>query len=537
MLRVLATDNLSPAGLKVLENVKDVSVDVKPPLKREDLKKEIGNYHAIIIRSATKLDREIIEHAKQLQLIVRAGIGVDNIDVDAATENGILVANTPRGNSITTAEHTFAMISALARHIPQASSKLKVKEWEKKRFVGVELKAKTLGLIGLGNVGAVVARIAKGYLMNVIAYDPYITAEFSKGLGVQKVELEDLLETSDVISIHAPFNDATRDIVNEKAFGKMKSTAMLVNCARGGIVNEVDLAKAVKSGRIKGAAVDVFEQEPPPEDHPFYDVDNIIMTPHLGASTKEAQEGVSVDACLLLVEYAKYQMVSSAINSNLKLIEGSPKKQAYIKLSQKIGALQGQLLEGGPKKLTVEISGDDLKEIRDYIQLNVAQTFLKSIFSGEKVNAINVKTLAKRRNLSLVCSDVNGAAGQSGFQNIIRVKVEAETSDGKTVEHSVSGVCFGEHNIRVTEIDGYYFDLLPEGYWLLVFNEDKPGVIGKIGTLLGTHNINISQMTVNLRKSSSDALSIFTINPSVDQKVIKEIAEWESIHSCKQVHL
>jgi D-3-phosphoglycerate dehydrogenase len=536
MFKVLATDNVSQTGLKLLAEEKRVGLDIRPPLPREQLKQSIGAYHAIIIRSATTLDRELLDHAQNLQLIIRAGIGVDNIDVDAATEKGILVANTPRGNATTTAEHTMAMISSLARHIPQAHFKMKQGEWEKKKFLGTELKGKTIGLIGLGNIGAIVAKIAQGYTMQVLAYDPYVPEAVAQQLGAHKVELDDLLKQSDIITIHAPLNENTRHLINENAFAKMKSTVLLVNCARGGIVNETDLAKALKSKRIAGAAVDVFEQEPIPENHPFFELDNLIMTPHLGASTVEAQEGVTVDASLLVLEYLKYKTVSSAINSGLKFKEVSDKHRSFIQLSEKLGSLAGQLAEGVPLEFVTETVGESLSDVRDHIQIYAAMAFMKTMLAGEKINPVNVKYYARKRNLSLVNSEFNGDTEKMGYHQLIRIRVKVESA-GKMKEYSVAGTLFSKTKFVVTEIDGYYFDLPPEGIWLLIYNQDKPGVIGKIGTILGKHQINISRMSVNLRPGSRDALAVYKVDTPVGPNVIKEINSWESIHFCKQVKL
>lgn len=538
MLKVLATDNLSESGLKILSDQKDISVDVKPPLEAETLKKEINTYNAIIIRSATKLTADVLSHAHNLELIIRAGIGIDNVDVDYATEKGILVANTPHGNSITTAEHTFALITSLARNIPQACNTLKNHTWDKKSFTGIELKGKTLGLIGLGNIGTVVAKIAQGYAMNVITYDPYVSEDFAKSIGAKKVDLDTLFRTSDIISVHCPKKESTQNMVNEAAFEKMKKDALLINCARGGIVDEKALENAIKNKRIKGAALDVFEKEPI-EDHPLFDYPNVVVTPHLGASTREAQEGVSIDACLLLVEYAKYNAVSSAINSSLKVKEGSPRKWTFIDLAKKLGRLQGQLLRGVPKRFTLESLGDEPQEIHEFLQLNAAQEFMKGILSQDRINTINVKLLARRRGIDLVDSQVDTVPGEfeSTYSNLVRVKVVSEVENGKTQESIVAGTVIGQDNVRVVQINGYDLDFIPTGTSLLIRNQDKPGVIGHVGTLLGKHNVNISRMSVNLQAKGTEALSIFSVDSPVSQVVIDQLTKVDFIKSCVQIHL
>lgn len=539
MLRVLATDNLSTAGLEVLKSAEDLVVDVKPPLERAVLLEEIKNYEAIIVRSATKLDAEVLEAATNLQLIIRAGIGVDNIDVPHATERGILVANTPHGNSATTAEHAFALITSLARHVPQACGSMKEGRWEKKKFVGTELRGKTLGVIGLGNIGAQVARIGRGYQMQVIAADPYLTDEIAEQHGVTKVELDELIRNADVITVHCPLNDATRGLIGRAELEKMKPSVLLVNCARGGIVDEQALSEALATERVRGAAADVFEKEPPGADHPLVASERVVVTPHLGASTKEAQVNVAVEAAQLLMEYVRQGTVSTALNSRLRLSgEISPAARAAVRLARRLGSLQGQLLDEPPERFEVEIFSQHGSKFQELLLLSAAEAFFKKIFSQDRINHVNVTQYAESRGIGLV-SSVIAAEGPDpdGHPNWVRVTVTSKKGDGQERRRTTAGTVFSPRNIRVIDIDGYPMDLAPDGRFLLITNEDRPGVIGRIGTLLGKHGVNIARMSVNLSDRSKAALGVYLVDSEVPPEAMKEISSWDMIESVRYVEL
>jgi D-3-phosphoglycerate dehydrogenase len=538
MLTVLATDGLSAVGLDVLKKAPGVAAEIRPTMDVETLKKEIANYQAIIVRSATKIRREILDAAPNLELIVRAGIGVDNIDVEYATARGVLVANTPQGNATTTAEHAFALITALARHVPQACRALKGGTWEPKRYMGTELRGKTLGIVGLGNIGRIVARLAQGYQMAVIAHDPYLTPELAKRSGVVAVTLPELLAQSDVVTLHCPLNDATRGMIGKAELAQMKRAAFLVNCARGGIVDEAALAVACSEGVIRGAAVDVYSKEPPPSDHVLLGIDNVIVTPHLGASTSEAQENVSIEAAELVLEYAKNGTVSSAINSEIRLGNVTESTKATVALAKKLGSLQAQLLDGEPKRFSVEIFGDGHGEDSRLITLSAAQPFLQSLFTMDRVNPVNVTQFAKRREVEIVGSIVAAPGPESGgYTNWVRVTVTTKGPGGSEGSHTVRGSVFGADAHRLTEIDGYELDLVAEGTVLLMRNEDRPGVIGKVGTLMGKHDINISRMSVALRPGTTTALAIVTVDSRVPRAALDEMASWEVMESVRQVAL
>ncbi len=538
MLKVLATDNLAPVGLEILERADGIDLDVRPTMDPDTLKSEIGAYQAVIIRSATKLTADVLDAAERLEIAVRAGIGVDNIDVPHATERGILVANTPHGNATTTAEHTFSLIVSLARHVPAACASLKAGRWDKKKYTGTELRGKTLGIIGLGNIGAVVARIARGYEMNVVAYDPFLTADNAKRHGVHAVELNELLERSDVVSLHCPKNDKTKGLIGRDELSRMKPTAFFINCARGGIVDERALAGACKEGVIKGAAVDVFDGEPPAEDNPLLGLDNVVLTPHLGASTKEAQLNVAVEASELILEYATTGSASSAINSQVRLANVSDLTRATVHLARKIGSLQGQLREGDPVRFAVEIFGDENHGHRELILLSAAQTFLEHIFTMDRINAVNVTQFAAKCGTELVGSIVSTPrADMATYTNWVRATVTSKDAGGQERSHSVAGTIFGTSTPKITEIDGYTLDLEPEGTLLVTLHDDRPGVIGKIGTLFGQHDINISRMSVTMRKDRQHALGIIGVDAQVPDAPLDEIATWDVVDRVRQVVL
>lgn len=536
MLKVLATDNLSPVGLEVLENADGIDVDVKPTMDKATLLTEIAGYEAIIIRSATKLTADVLDAAPKLRLAIRAGVGVDNVDVDHATERGILVANTPHGNAATTAEHAMALAVSLARHVPQACASTKDGHWEKKKFTGTELKGKTLGILGIGNIGTHVARIGQGYGMHVIACDPFLTPDMAERLGVTRVEIDDLLARSDVLTLHCPLNDKTRGIIGAEELSRMKPTAILINAARGGIVDEMALARACQEEVIRGAAVDVFEKEPVDPDHPLLQLPNVIVTPHLGASTKEAQTSVAVEASELILEFARTGAVSSAINSQIRLGNVSPLTKSTVELVRRLGTLQAQLVEGEPRKLSVEIFGADNHGQRELLLLSAAQTFLQVLCPLERINVVNVTGFARRRDIELVGSVV-ATSNQEGYDNWVRVSVSSIGANGEVRVHTAMGSVFATSTLKITEIDGYGLDLAPEGILLLTEHEDRPGVIGSIGTLMGRHDVNISRMAVTLAQGKKPALGVIGVDAPVPDEVLTEMEKTDAIHRVRQVRL
>jgi len=476
MMKILVSDPLHEKGIDVLKKTPGFEVEVDTSLTHEELLGIIKNYHALVIRSSTKATAEVIEAADRLKVIGRAGIGLDNVDIGAASKRGIVVMNTPDGNVITTAEHAVAMLMALSRNIPQAAASMRSHKWEKKLFRGKELFNKTLGVIGIGRIGRIVADRARGMKMNIIAYDPYIPAETIEKMGVEPVSLDGLLARSDCITVHTPFTPETRNLINSESFAKMKRGVLLVNCARGGIVNEHDLYQALKEGIVGGAALDVFEKEPP-GDSPLLDLDNVIATPHLGASTDEAQENVSVAVASQIVDYFKKGTVRNAVNVPSVDGEVLARLRPYLTLAERLGSLLGQITKGG----ILEVAVDYIGELARHDTLPLTVSLTKGVLTpvvGDEVNFVNAPLLARERDIKISESKRTEA---EDFTSLITVRMKTTER-----ENTVSGTTFGKQDPRIVRIN----------HLLLIYNIDTPGTIGAIGTCLGQHRINIATMEV-----------------------------------------
>ena len=491
------------------------------------LKKLIGNYDALAIRSATKVTDDILSKADHLKVICRAGIGVDNIDVKKATERGVVVMNTPGGNNVTTAEHTLGLIFSLVRSIPQATRSLKDGKWEKKAFMGVELMDKTIGILGLGNIGAIVADRARGLKMKVIAFDPFLSKEAARKMDVELVTLDELLSRSDIISIHVPLTDATKNMIGRKEFAKMKDGVYFVNCARGGLVDEDALLEALNSGRVAGAALDVFQKEPPGPTslimHP-----HVIGTPHLGAATEDAQEKVSILCGKQLIDYLTKGVVSNAVNLPSVSAEQAPLLQPYQRLAEKLGSFHGQVLQGGAKKITLEYLG----ELTQLDVKSITLSYLKGYFSTyleTPVTEVNAPLFANARGIKIVEST---SSKSEEFTSLIQVTLE--TDQGTT---SVAGTIFRANEPRIVRIDRYILEALPEGVVLVIRNDDRPGVVGYIGTVLGENKINISRMQLGLDAVNKQAIALINIDGPVPPPILEKLKETQSILSVKQLFL
>lgn len=531
MAKVLVSDKLNEEGLKILQDCAELQVDAKAGLPPEELLKIIKNYDALIIRSGTKVTSDILEAANKLKLIGRAGIGVDNVDLAAASKRGVIVENTPSGNAVTTAEHAVAMMFAVSRMIPQATMSLKGGKWEKKKFVGRELCNKTLGVIGVGNIGKIVAERALGLKMKVLAFDPFLTPEAAAKMGIELVDLDTLFARADYITLHVPMNDKTRGLLNKKSFAKMKDGVFIINCARGGVVNETDLLNALDNGKIGGAALDVFEIEPPPEDYPLLGHPKVICTPHLGASTDEAQVNVAVEVAEQVVDYFTKGEVRNAVN--FPSISGELAKilQPYLELSEKMGLILGHLVqEESPREIHIDYIG----ELAEYPMAPMTTCLLKGVLEvvltdQGNVNYVNSPVLAKERGIKVKESKVHEA---EGFTSLVEVTIK--TSKGK---HIVSGTIFGTKNPRIVRIDDFYLEAVPEGHILLIRNIDKPGVIGSVGTCLGKHKVNISRMQLGLNTTSGEAMSLYNVDSPVGEKVLEEIKALSNILSVREIKL
>jgi D-3-phosphoglycerate dehydrogenase len=527
MFKVLVSDPLSEFGIQKLLDAPDVQVDRKTGLSEAELIEIIGEYDALLVRSQTKVTSAIIEAGKKLKAIGRAGVGVDNIDLAAATNAGVVVVNAPDGNTISTAEHTFAMIMALARRIPPAYKKLVEGEWDRKSFTGVELNKKVLGIVGLGRIGAEVAKRAKAFNMTVIAYDPFLTKERADKLGVKFGTLEDVIVEADFITVHTPLTKETKYIINTKQFEKMKDGVRIINCARGGIINEKALYEALVSGKVAGAALDVFEQEPP-VDNPLLKLPQVIVTPHLGASTVEAQENVAVDVSEEILHILHDEPFKNAVNLPSIPANVMEKVKPYFELNEKLGSFIAQIAVGGLKEVVVTYSG----ELNDIDTAALTRTTLKGILAyhlGSAANYVNAPILAKNRDIHV--TEQKSTYG-GGFNNLVTVTLKTSQE-----ERTVSGTLLNGYGPRIVKIDGYSIDLTPQGHLLLIHHNDRPGAIGRVGTLLGNNDVNIATMQVGRRDVGGQAIMLLTVDKEVSPDVLDTLGELNEITSVTQIEL
>ena len=512
MPKVLISDKLSPAAVDILKN-RGVEVDFKPGLSKDELLGIIGQYDGLAVRSATKATPDVIEAATNLKAIGRAGIGVDNIDIPAATARGIVVMNTPFGNSITTAEHAIAMMMALARQIPAANESTHAGKWEKSKFMGVEVTSKTLGIIGCGNIGSIVASRAKGLQMKVIAFDPFLTQERADELGVEKVDLDNLLARADFISLHTPLTDKTRNILNAEAIAKTKKGVRIINCARGGLVDEAALKASVDSGHVAGAAFDVFSEEPAKENV-LFGTPNVICTPHLGASTSEAQENVALQVAEQLADYLLDGAVTNALNTPSVTADEATQLGPYIKLVEQLGLFAGQVTETAIDKVEIEYAGT----VAGYNLKPLTATALEGLLRPQvsEVNMVNAPVVAKERGIDVaeVTKDAKGA-----FESYVRLIVHTERQT-----RSIAGTVFSDGNPRIIQVKGIEFEAQVTPNMLYVTNEDKPGFIGALGTVLGEAGVNIATFALGRKHEGGDAIALVAIDQEVDQETLTKVA-------------
>jgi D-3-phosphoglycerate dehydrogenase len=527
--RILVSDSLAPQGLAILKDAEGVEVDQVAGLTPLQLAERIGPYQGLIIRSGSKVTADVIQAAANLRVIGRAGIGVDNVDVPAATTRGIVVMNTPGGNNVTTAEHAVTMMLSLARSIPQATASMKAGKWEKNRFVGTEVCNKTLGIIGIGNIGSLVAERAAGLKMRVIAYDPFIAADKAARLGVDLCDLDDLYARADFISVHVPLIPETRNLIGPAAFAKMKRGVRIINCARGGIIDEAALAQAITSGVVAGAALDVFAQEPPPPDHPLLKLDQVICTPHLGAATDEAQINVSVAIAQQVVEFLRSGTIKNAVNVPSISAELLEVLSPYLTLGEKLGSLQAQLLTEAPRELAVEYAGDVVEYDVKPITLAVLRGLLERLVESGMVNYVNAPEIARQRGLAVTEARTSQP---KGYQSQVAVTVKTL---GGSME--VAGAVFGRHVARLVKIGSFYLDAVPEGYILMLHNRDVPGVVGLVGTILATHHINIARLELGRERVGGMAISLIHVDNVVPEGVLQELRRSPNIVSAQLIEL
>lgn len=523
-MKVLVCDGVSEQGVAMLN--KEFVVEVKKKLTPEELLAIIPAYDALVVRSETKVTKAVLQLAEKLKVIGRAGVGVDNIDVEAATQKGVIVLNAPEGNTIAATEHTVAMMLSLARNIPAAHASMKNREWKRSKYVGVEMRGKTLGVVGLGRIGSGVAKRAVALEMKVIGYDPYINAEHAKNLGIELASVDDILAQADFITFHMPLTAQTKYLVNKEALAKMKPGVRLINCARGGIIDELALAEALQNGAVAGAAIDVFEQEPVDPGSPLLDLDNIVLTPHLGASTAEAQVGVAVDVAYGIIAALRGEPVTTAVNMApvaphvLKLIK------PYFNLAERMGCTAVNLADGPITGIDVEYHGDITEVDTKMLTTAVLKGLLNPILQ-EAVNYVNAPGLAKARNIRVKEVKNKEAAN---FANLLTVKVT--TAQGG---HLVQGTLFGEEE-RIVNIDGHRVDVDPRARIVICPHINRPGVIGTVGTLLGEAGINISGMQVGKTDVSGTNIMVLTVDNDIPAAVLERVTAIDGIFGAKLIN-
>ena len=511
MPKVLISDQMDPKAAEIFR-ARGIEVDEKTGLSKDELIAIIGDYDGLAIRSATKVTKEVLEAATKLKVVGRAGIGVDNVDIAAATAKGVVVMNTPFGNSITTAEHAIALMFALARELPAADTSTQAGKWEKNRFMGVELTNKTLGLIGAGNIGSIVADRALGLRMKVVAYDPFLSPERAIDLGIEKVELDELLRRADFITLHTPLTDQTRNILSRENLAKTRKGVRIINCARGGLIDEAALKDMLESGHVAGAALDVFTEEPA-KANPLFGAPGLVATPHLGASTTEAQVNVAIQVAEQMSDFLVNGGVTNALNMPALSAEEAPKLRPYMALAEQLGSLVGQLAHGSIAGLSIETEGAAADLNMKPIVGAVLAGFMR--VHSDTVNMVNAPLLAKERGLDVreVRHDREG-----DYHTLIRVV--AHTQAG---ERSVSGTLFGNGAPRLVELFGIKVEAELQGEMIYIVNEDRPGFIGRVGTTLGEAGVNIGTFQLGRRKAGGEAVLLLSVDSHVEPNLVMQI--------------
>ena len=525
--KVLIADKLSEEGIKLLQAERDLVVDVKPGLSPEELAKVVNGYDALIVRSATKVTADVIAHATRLKVIGRAGVGLDNVDAEAATKRGIVVMNVPAGNTISTAEHTMTMLLALARRVPQAVASLRAGKWERTKFVGTELAGKTPGIVGLGKIGTEVAKRAQAFDMRVVAYDPFLSSERAQRLEIQLVELPKLYAEADFITVHTPLTEDPRHLMGAKEIAQMKPGVRLINCARGGIIDEDALYQAVKAGKVAGAAIDVFEEEPP-KHHPLLTLDEVIATPHLGASTEEAQYNVAIEVAKQVADALLGRGIRNAVNMPSVDAQTLKVLQPYLTLGERLGALATQL--SGKKIAEVRITY--VGELANLDASPVTMAVLKGLLApmvGENVNYVNASLIAAERGLRVVEAKATQA---EEFTNLLSLEVR---SNGASAVFA--GTLSARREPRIVQIDQTFIEASPEGHMLVIKNEDKPGLIGALGTLLAEAKINIAGMSNGRDRPGGTAITVVNVDSPVPAEVLERVRRLKNVLDVTHVKL
>ena len=527
MPRVLVADDLSPEAVRILKEA-GLEVDVKVGLKPPDLEAIIGQYDGLAVRSATKVTAKLLEKADRLKVIGRAGVGVDNVDLDAATRKGVVVMNTPGGSATTVAELALAMILGLSRHLAAATASVKSGRWEKKKFQGHELAGRTLGVVGIGNIGSVLVDRALALKMRVIAYDPFISAEAAAKLGASLVDLDALWREADVISLHVPLTEGTRNLLDAATLAKVKKGALLVNCSRGGIVDERALAEALASGHLGGAALDVFAEEPVPADHPLLKLDNVIVTPHIGASTEEAQSAVAVAIADQLAAYLNQGVVMNAVN-----LPGLPREvmdqlAPYLPVAEKLGSLAAQIAPRGPTEVTVEVSGElssvPIRPLAARVLVGLLHDWLEA-----PANEVSAPAIARDRGLSV--REVRSQEPHD-YASLVTVTVK-----GPSGEAQVAGTVYGKRDARVVRVNDFRVEAVPEGHVLLCVNDDAPGVVGNLGTALGRAGLNIARISLSRTDDRSSAFSFINVDQAPTPEMLDGLRKLPHVRTVQAIRL
>jgi len=527
--KILISDEVSDSGLAPLRDA-GFAVEKRTRLTPAELREALADCAGLVVRSETKVTADVMDHASQLRVIGRAGVGVDNIDVPAATERGIVVMNAPDGNTITTAEHTIALLIALARRVPQANSSLKSGKWDRKSFIGVELQGKTLGVVGMGRIGRTVAARARAFGMSIVAFDPFLAPEQAHEWDVELAPLNDVLSRADFLTVHTPLTEETRGLINREAFALMKHGVRVINCARGGLIDEEALHEAIISGKVAGAALDVFVTEPPASDHPLLALDEVVVTPHLGASTTEAQEGVAFTVAEQMRDYLMSGALRGAVNVPALGAQELLALTPYIELSEKLGRVQAQLADGPIRGVKLEFSG----ELAELNAAPVTRAFLAGLLRdvSARVNAVNALLIAEERGIKVTTSYSRGA----DFVPAIRTQVSR-----RDVEKTVCGTIFGfgeqKREGRITELDGFHIEAVPHGHMVVMHNQDVPGVIGRVGTIFGERGVNISRFHLGRRERGGEAMAVIEVDAPLQPDTLDQLRSLPPVISAIEIEL
>lgn len=532
MEKVLISDKVHENCEKILKEM-GIEVVNSPGLTIDELKSALSDCGGLIVRSATQVTADIIAAGKNLKVIGRAGVGVDNIDVEEASRCGITVVNTPEGNTISAAEQTIGLMFALARNIPQAHDAMKHGEWNRTRFMGTEIRDKTLGIIGLGKIGREVAQRARGLSMEIICYDPLVSNSSAESVGATLMPLEELLPKADYITFHIPDNERTHHMLNRETLALCKKGVRIINCARGGIIDDDALLEALNSGHVAGAALDVFSSEPPDMDSPLVQHENVVVTPHLGASTQEAQQLVAEQIAQIVGDALINENIRNAVNMFPVDRATLQRAKPFVELAEKLGSLQAQVIDGQPESLTVEFYGDALDHPTGLLTSAVLVGMMRELESGT-VNIVNAPILAQERGIRV---DEMRTTGHDDYSNLITVRLTFKTTE--KVDHfiSMSGSIFGEDSKRIVRIDGYSCDLIPEGDMLIIWNRDVPGVIGEVASTIGAHGVNIAFGSYSRDRRGGLALTVYVLDADVDQDTLNHLRTLGSVETVKYAHL